>query len=187
MAHSDQQHIHSIRTGNTAGLHRIYREYLPRIHALITANGGNSDDARDVFQDALVVLFDKCRHENFSLSSSFSTLLYGICRNLWGNRLQKKSRGEVSLTDDLKFTDDTDIEFDFVQAEREKIFWDALRRLGTECRKLLELFFEKKSMEEIAETMQLSSVGYAKKRKFMCKEQLIEHVKSDARYQEWTT
>lgn len=186
MTQTDQQHIRSIRTGDTAGLHRIYREFLPRIHALITANGGSYDDARDVFQDALIVLFDKCREENFSLSSSFSTLLYGVCRNLWGNRLQKKSRTEVSLTEDIKFNDSTDIEFDFVQAERESIFWDALRRLGTECRKLMELFFEKKSMEEIAKTMRLSSVGYAKKRKFMCKEQLIEQVKSDARYQEWT-
>jgi len=185
MTHTDQQHINSIRTGDNAGLHRIYREFLPRIHALITQNGGSYDDARDVFQDALVVLFDKCRTENFALSSSFSTLLYGVCRNLWGNRLQKKSRSEVSLTDDLKFTDSTDIEFDLVQAERESIFWDALRRLGNESRQLLELFFEKKSMEEIAETMQLSSVGYAKKRKFICKEQLIEQVKSDVRYKDW--
>ncbi len=138
----------------------------------------------DVFQDALVVMFEKCRQEHFTLRSSFGTFLYGICRNLWGNRLQKKSRTEVTLSEDFKFTDSTNLEFDMQTAEEERIFWDAFRKLGADCQKLLHLFFDQKSMEEIAESMQFSSVGYAKKRKFQCKEQLIERVKGDARFVE---
>jgi RNA polymerase sigma factor (sigma-70 family) len=185
MEKTDQKHLEAVRTGDTPGLRQIYSEFLPRVAALITRNGGSYDDARDVFQDALVVLFEKCRDGNFKLTSSFSTLLFGVCRNLWGNRLQKKSRTEVTLSDDFKFTDSADLTQAILDEEENRIFWDAFRQLGADCRQLLQLFFDKKSMEEIAETMKFGSVGYAKKRKFQCKEYLLAQVKADPRYQEY--
>ena len=185
MAHPDEHYITIIRSGNAEGLRRIYREYLPRVAGLITKNGGNYDDAKDVFQDALVVVFEKCRQDGFTLSSTFSTLIYGVCRNIWGNRLQKKSRTEVTLSDDFKFKDETDIEADLQEEEKDRIFRDALFQIGEDCQRLLQLFFEKKSMEEIAAAMGFGSVGYAKKRKFQCKEDLLEKVRNDARFKEY--
>jgi RNA polymerase sigma factor (sigma-70 family) len=185
MAATDHNYLEAIRTGNTDGLRNIYREFLPGIRRLITRNGGSADDAMDIFQDALVILYEKCRSANgLTLTSSFYTLLYGICRNLWGNRLQKKSRSEVTLPDDLKLQDDTDLQRLIIREEENRIFWDAFRKLGKECQALLQLFFEQKKMEEIAETLSLSSVSYAKKRKFQCKEQLVNWVQHDPRYQD---
>jgi RNA polymerase sigma factor (sigma-70 family) len=184
MRNTDQEFISAIRSGDTAGLRKIYREFLPRIAGLVTRSGGTYEDAKDVFQDALVVLFEKCREERFELKSAFSTLLYGVCRNLWGNRLQKKSRTEVTIPDDPKFSSDDDLEGAILEEEKNRILWDAFRQIGADCQRLLELFFAKKSMAEIAEAMGFSSVGYAKKRKFQCKEHLLEKVKSDLRYQE---
>lgn len=185
MSSTDHHFITAIRSGDTEGLRRIYREFLPRVSGLITQNGGSYEDAKDVFQDALVVLYEKCRQSGFELSSTFSTLLYGVCRNLWGNRLQKKSRTEVTLTDDFKFMDETDLESEIIEEEKDRILWDAFRQIGEDCRRLLELFFEKKSMEEIAATLGFGSVGYAKKRKFQCKEHLLEKVRKDVRYAEY--
>ncbi len=185
MAHPDEHYITTIRSGDPEGLRRIYRDYLPKVAGLITQNGGSYDDAKDVFQDALVVLFEKCRHGGFVLSSTFATLIYGVCRNIWGNRLQKKSRTEVTLSDDFKFSDETDLEFNLIEEEKDRIFRDALFKIGEDCRRLLLLFFEKRSMEEIAAAMGFGSVGYAKKRKFQCKESLLEKVRGDVRYAEF--
>jgi len=71
MGKANQQYLKAIRTGDDAGLRSIYLDFFPRITSLITRNGGTPDDAQDVFQDALVVLFEKCRDKNFVLSSAF--------------------------------------------------------------------------------------------------------------------
>ncbi len=185
MTNTDHQYLTAIRTGDLGGLRRIYQEFLPPVSSLITRNGGTHEDAKDIFQDALVVLYEKSRGGRFELTSTFYTLFYGICRNLWGNRLQKKSRTEVTLPDDPKFMDAADLEQIILEEEKNRLFWDAFRLLGADCQRLLHLFFEKKTMEEIAATMQFSSVGYAKKRKFQCKENLLNFVKADPRFPEY--
>ncbi len=183
---SDQSaYLVAIQSSDPQGLKAIYRDFLPKIRTFVSRNGGSEADAEDVFQDALLVLFDKTRKDDFVLSSAFYTLLYGICRNLWGNRLQKKSRTEVTLQDDFKYSDEESILFNLEEAERQSLFWDSFHRLKPECQTLLQLFFKKKSMEEIATTLSFSSVAYAKKRKFLCKEQLIKFVKADRRYQSY--
>jgi len=185
MAEKDDIYIESIRSGDQEGLREIYRQYLPRIVPLITRNGGSRDDALDIFQDALMVLFEKTRKETFVLSSSFFTLLYGICRNLWGNRLQRGSRREGSMPEGLAPADDLNLEAEIQTEERRRIFWDAFRRLGEDCQQILRLFFDKIPMEEIATVMGFASEGYAKKRKFQCKEHLVRLISADARYAEY--
>ncbi len=184
MNETDQQYIQAIRENNSQGLRRLYDQFLPRIAYFISKNGGSFDDAKDVFQDALIIIFQKAREDHFQLTSSFYTLLYGVCRNLWGNRLQKKSRTEVTLNDDYKYTSEPGLDQLVEQQEEKQVFWDAFKKLGRDCRQLLQLFFAKVKMAQIVEQLGLSSVSYAKKRKFQCKEQLVKWVKADERYQE---
>jgi RNA polymerase sigma factor (sigma-70 family) len=184
MRPADEHYINAIRNNDRKGLQQLYQEFLPRISAFIRKNGGKDADAKDVFQDALIVIFKKVQEADFQLTSGFYTLLYGICRNLWGNRLQKKSGNEVSIPEDYKYTGEAGLSQLLEQQEEEQIFWDAFRQLGQDCQQLLQWFFAKVKMAEIAERMEYSSVGYAKKRKFQCKEQLIQRVKADARYSE---
>lgn len=182
MPSDSTNYILAIQANNSEGIKAIYTAFLPRISAFILRNGGKEEDAQDVFQDALIILFEKSSAANFELSSSFYTLLYGICRNLWGNRLQKKSRTEVTLNDDIKYIEQSTQLDELMRLEKHKLFWDSFKKLETECQNLLELFFAKKSMIEIAEALGMSSAAYAKKRKFLCKEQLIKLVKSDPRF-----
>ncbi len=184
MKQADEQHLQAIRKNDRPGMQRIYQDFLPRISRLIRQNGGTTEDAKDIFQDALIIIFRKASEPGFRLTSGFYTLLYGVCRNLWGNRLQKKSGNEVSLPEDYKYKAEPGMGTLIEEQEETKVFWDAFQRLGEDCQRLLQLFFAKTKMAAIAEKMGFSSVGYAKKRKFQCKEQLIKLVKSDARYAE---
>ncbi len=183
---SDQKYIDSITNGDSEGLHQIYQLFLPRIHAFITRNGGSGDDAKDVFQDAIIIIYEKAKQDNFILSSGFYTLLYGVCRNLWGNRLQKKSRQTVTLVDDYKYTEYVvDGLEELIEREEEaKVFWSAFQKLGEDCQRLLRLFFDKIKMSEIVKILGFSSESYAKKRKFICKERLVKLVRADARFDE---
>ncbi len=184
MTQKEQNYLKAIQTADRKGIEQIYSDFLPRIIKLITSNGGSHDDAEDVFQQAMMVMYEKSKAPDFSLTSNFYTMLHGICRNLWGNRLQKKSFGEVTLPDDLKYTTGESVEADIQEAEEKQVFWEAFQYLGEDCRKLLSLFFEKVKMEEIMKIMGFGSIGYTKKRKFQCKEKLIDRIKNDARYEE---
>lgn len=145
-------------------MQRIYDLYLNRIARFITSKGGSSEDAKDIFQDALIIIFEKAQAPKFTLSSQLYTFLYGICRNLWGNRLKKKRRSGVINSDDETYTSDEDIQATIEAEEENQVFWEAFDHLGADCQKLLQLFFEKKKMEEIKEIMGHGSVNYTNKK-----------------------
>lgn len=184
MNQNEDEHIKAIKSGDSKGLRQIYEMFLPRIRKLITSNGGSESDAQDIFQSAILTIYEKAQHTDFKLTSKFYTLLYGICRNLWGNRLQKKSFKEVTLLEDVKYTSEDSVEFDIEKTEEQELFWASFQKLGEDCQKLLRLFFDKENMEKIAKMMGYGSVSYAKKRKFQCKEKLVDFVKKDIRYKE---
>jgi hypothetical protein len=86
--------------------------------------------------------------------------------------------------EDIKYKSDDNIEADLEKVDEQNLFWSAFQQLGEECQKLLRLFFDKEKMAKIAEMMGYGSEGYAKKRKFQCKEKLVELIKTDRRFDE---
>lgn len=162
----------------------MYQQLFPAIRKLVQDFGGSEADAKDVFQDATIVIYEKAQKPDFQLTSQFSTFFIGICRNLWMSRRQKKSASEVTIPEEAKYMADESLEIDLLQVERGKLFYKALRELGEDCQKLLQLFFQKYSMEEIAQEMGFGSEGYARRRKSQCKDRLVEIVKHAPEYQE---
>ncbi|MBL7775572.1 MAG: sigma-70 family RNA polymerase sigma factor [Saprospiraceae bacterium] len=179
-------YVEAILEGNRSDLQRLYAEALPRIRRLIADMGGSEADAPDIFQDAVLIVYQKARQPGFELTSLFSTYFFGICRNLWLNRRTKKSAtAEVTFTDTAKYiAEPAFTESDQLQVERGNLFWKAFRKLGPDCQRVLELFFQKIAMETIAREMGFGSEGYARRRKRQCKNRLIELVKKDPAYGE---
>jgi RNA polymerase sigma factor (sigma-70 family) len=164
MAEPGDNYLDTIRRGDAKGLREIYAKYLPRITRFIQLNGGSAEDAKDIFQEAIVRIYRKSKSPDFLITSQFYTFLYGVCRNLWGNQLQKKFRTEVSLTDNHAYEQIPDTDVGAGRSEEDQLFWDAFALLGRDCQQLLQLFFVKVKMEEIVKRLGLSSTGYAKKK-----------------------
>jgi len=179
-------YVKAILDGDRTVLQDLYAAQLPVICRLIGANGGTEADAKDVFQDAVLVVYRKARQPGFELTSQFGTYFYGICRNLWLNHRAKKfTTAEVTLSEDAKYiSGDLSVEADLLHVERGNLFWKAFRQLGEDCRKLLELFFQKIPMETIATKMGYGSEAYARRRKLQCKQRLTDLVKNDPAYRE---
>ena len=155
---------------------------------LITKNSGTKDEAQDIFQDALVVLFEKAQDPSFQLSSTVKTYIYAVCRNKWlmTLRSRKSRKTHLSDTEALDFVAEESVQADIEQQERNDLMRKYFEKLGTDCQKVLNMFFKGTSMRNIAEAMGFTE-GYAKKRKFTCQKQLITMVTADNRYQELTT
>ncbi len=138
----------------------------------ILKNSGNFEEAQDVFQDAIIVLYEKTKNPNFKLTCTIKTYIYSIVRNLWLKILVKKKRQAI-VTDFEKFykieIEDYDTEKD---TKIEKVL-EAIKTLGEKCKKILTSFyFEKKKMEIIAEELGYTNAKNAKNQKYKCMKQL---------------
>ncbi len=134
-------------------------------------NSGKEADAKDIYQDALIVLYKKTLGGNFTLTSALSTYIFGVAKNLWYKRLNKKKR--IANVDISNYESLLSEEFSISEG---KIIEDkinevklAVDKIGDPCQSLLYLFyFNKLSMEEIAKQLSYNSSKTAKQQKYKC-------------------
>ena len=169
---SEKELFERIQKGDEKALEFIYKKYYRMMTKLVITNSGTEEEARDVYQDALVVFWQKARSGNLVLTSKMSTYIYSICQNLWRKELDRKKR----LSNEEK---DTAESLDLDSPEREKIIAKCLDQLGETCRKvLMYYYFDEMSMQEIADKLGFVNTDTAKTKKYKCKQKLDELVKS---------
>ena len=144
------------------------------ILAYVTHNSGTADDADDLLQEAVIVLWERVRDGSFEYRSKLSTFLYGVVKNLWSRRLARKRRERPADPDpDAIAGEDPDALETIVRSEEIEAVQNAMRKLSEQCRKLLLLFYwEMKPMEEIATLMGFANADTAKSKKYQCKKSL---------------
>lgn len=185
--YTPRQYLDGIRQGDTIIINCITEEYFPRIRGHVTRNSGVEQDAEDLFQDAMAVVFWKTSHEGLDdLDSSFYTFLFGICKNLWLTKLRKeKSNPGVTFDKDLQLISDENLQDALENLERHRLFWEKFELLEKDCRKVLTLsLLEKKKAKEIASLMGYGSADYVRKKKSGCKKSWIKLIRSDPRFGE---
>ncbi len=180
----NQTYIEGIKKGDSKVIRKIYTNYYQAISQLVETQKGTSEDAHDVFQEGLVLMFQKTQQEDFQLSSTFFTYFYAVCRNIWYNKLRKKKAPMVTLDDKMLLMIKESPEIVPEEQGRYFLYRKMFIKLGADCQKVLELFFQKVSMEEIGTQMGYGSVSYTKKRKFLCKQKLVQLIQSDPEFQE---
>jgi len=148
----------------------IYRENYNMVQSLIINNSGSAEDAKDIFQEAMIVLYEKVRSGTFELNCLIKTYVYSVSRRLWLKRLQQMSR-YVPAMENLQ--DTVAVEEDVAENERINgeflVMEKAIGSLGEPCKSLLEAYYlEKKSMVEIALFFGYTNAENAKNQKYKC-------------------
>jgi len=175
----DEFLIH-LATGSEQGILKIYSNCYPSIEKYILSNNGTVQDAKDVFQDGLIVFYENQKSPDFQLLVKFETYLFAICKNIWLKQLRLKKRSNaVTFDDDLVLIDEDFIELELSRHYRYKLYKSKFNLLGNECKKLLTLFFQKKSMVEITRLLNYKNDSYTRKKKYKCKEKLTQLIKKD--------
>ncbi|MFK7946675.1 MAG: RNA polymerase sigma factor, partial [Saprospiraceae bacterium] len=166
-------------------LNAIYQNFAGRISNYILQKGGSPEDAKDVFQDALMVVLQKVQSPDFEINSTFYTYLFSVNKMLWYNKSRKKSRSTVTMPDDNTLRDNHSIEEELINRELDNIYRNNFVKLGELCQQLLQLFFRKKTMIEIAAQLKLKNEHTARTRKYRCQKNLKKRMEADERYLEW--
>jgi RNA polymerase sigma factor (sigma-70 family) len=175
----DVKLLDRIRRGDEEALAMLYRSNQRAVTALVTRNSGSTDDAADVLQESLVILWERVRSGRYEHAARLDTFLFATARNLWLRRLARLRRetpAEIK-PDDHPSDDPSPLE-EMIESERAGLVKLALMKLGEPCRTLLMLFYwEEASMEEIASRLGLANAETAKTRKYQCKKalQLLLH------------
>lgn len=167
------------RSDNDRAFKYFYQDFYSIIEKNILANSGDEQDAEDIFQDGLIVLYHQIKKNQLHLTCSLSTYFYSICRNLWLKRLRKSSR-VVELSDTLQqyvAVEESHLKT-LEKTEEKKMVASFLDQLNESCRQILFYFyFEKIRMTEIAERMGLSGEQVAKNKKASCMKKLKALIK----------
>ena len=152
------------------GFRRLYK-YFPKVEKHIVVNSGSKEEALDIFQDALVILYQKVQDMSPDSPIKIDGFLINTCKLLWSNELRKKKvrTGDDSGLGRLEYEDD--IAEQIEKEEKFKMVEDVIKKLGAKCRKILELFYFKSfSMESIAKKVGFKTVKSAKVQKYKCME-----------------
>lgn len=184
--HKESYYIEGLLKDDRKISKEIYDKYYARIERLVTSNSGNKDEALDVFQDALVVVYKNGLKPGFVLTSSFYSYLYGISRNLWKKELEKrKNGGKVTIQDEEEYKSDVDIEKAIHEAEKYELYKEKFALLGEKCQSIMKLVFQKKKMKEIAEKLGYNNDKTAKQQHYKCKQKLIKLIRDDSRFDDF--
>jgi RNA polymerase sigma factor (sigma-70 family) len=167
---NEQGLLNGLAQNDRKAVEAIYRNHYSMVQNLIINNSGTSDDAKDVFQEALIVLYDKAKSGSFELHAQLKTYIYAVCRRMWLKRLQlnRKFSGDlaiveetISIGEDVERYEHRNREFNLMER--------AMQNLGEPCKALLESYYlQKKNMSEIAREFGYTNADNAKNQKYKC-------------------
>jgi RNA polymerase sigma factor (sigma-70 family) len=162
--------LQGLANNDKKAIETIYKENYNMVQALVVNNSGSADDAKDIFQETLIVLYEKVKSGTFELNCQIKTYVYSVSRRLWLKRLMHQNRFNlnpdsheevVSVEEDLEEHERRDSEFVLMEK--------AINNLGEPCKSLLEAFYmQKKNMQEIAASFGYTNPDNAKNQKYKC-------------------
>lgn len=158
----------------TEQLTTIYRLGFPQVARYVARHGGTLDEAKDIFQDALIVLYEKTETP-VNLKGEQMAYLMGTARHLWLRRY-KQSHRETGLASLPEITSE-----DTQPTYAENKLLGYLQRAGKKCLDLLKaVYYDRLPMTDIAKKFDYSSPHSATVQKYKCLEKVRDTVKQKA-------
>lgn len=151
--------LNAVKNNNEVVLKQLYDAVYPKIESHVLKNNGSRPKAKDTFQKAFIVAWQNVKDEKVvpKDETELREYLRQIAKNTWADYLRSS---QSIRTEPIKAT------YNLKQSESDEpmvsladltIAIYAFRSLEDECNKILtHLFFEKKSVREIAIAFSLS-------------------------------
>jgi RNA polymerase sigma factor (sigma-70 family) len=167
---TDKELLEGIKSGNSIVLEEIYKKFFPIIKNLVCKNSGNQDEAKDIFQETMIIVYEKIKSNPEPLHCSLKTFYYSIAKRLWLKKLNGKGFMSISISD---FEENIDVAEELNEAsekdEEVKKMNLSLGFLGEPCKSLIEDFYiNEMSLIEITEKFGYSNSDTAKTQKYKC-------------------
>ena len=174
MKYTNNEIVSQIKSGDRNQVIRfLYDHYYPKVYGVILSRGGNREDAKDIFQDTILVLIKRILENRYD-EMKVGGFIVGVAVKCWIDKVRKDKR--LTITDDVYERGQSDTFGDFLQDERKReLLKTMFSEIGERCTSLFKLvFYENRSMKEVVEKMGFSSVNSAKTQHYKCKQKLMK-------------
>jgi RNA polymerase sigma factor (sigma-70 family) len=182
---SDEQIIKGIIESDKPVLDWLYKNQFGKIRKYIIQRGGDIGIVKDIFQEALLIIYTKIRNKDLHLTCAFSTYLFAVCRNLWFHELRMRKKISACSGPSENMVEDSEPVSEYLP-ELKKLVEYHFSQLSEDCKKVLEMHFNHRSLAEIRAVMGYKDVKYASDRKYRCKQYLYNRITNDPKYKKIT-
>ena len=166
----EKELLKGLALGDKKAVETIYKDNYNMVQSLVINNNGSAQEAKDIFQEAMIVLLEKARSGNFELNCLIKTYVYSVCRRIWLKKLQQYNRfsNEVeSMVSTVPVEEDVE---EYEKRDQEFVMMEkAIGSLGEPCKSLIEAFYiQKRNMQDIASQFGYTNADNAKNQKYKC-------------------
>ena len=149
----------------------LYEEVFPAVADIVSKQGGSFHDAKDIFQDALIIFYEKNVSGELNVTLSNEAYIVGIAKHLWVKKFKSKYRllpldaweKEIKLHEDY---------FERVGTKTNRLL-HLLEAAGKKCIELLRsIYYDKLSMNEVSQVHGFSNPHSASVQKYKCIEKI---------------
>lgn len=151
----------------------LYNSYYNVVLNIVVRNSGSEEDAKDVFQETMLVLVHKIRKDNFRLTAALQTYITAISKNIWLKHLRDSGRKEKQKIEySAMYYADLD-----THIEQEKYYTSKLQKyiykISKHCQGFIDdVFFKGKTPEQIKLEYGYTSLRNTANQKYKCIEQI---------------
>jgi DNA-directed RNA polymerase specialized sigma24 family protein len=169
----------------------LYKAAFPHVAKLVKSQGGDLEQAKDIFHDAFIIYLERINQEGFVIRTSPAAYIMGTARLLSIKAFNRKrdvfpvewAENMLSIPGDWAGSPG-----DWAgssRAGKEKDLLDHLKTVGGKCIGLLKAFYyENLDMQELSRKFGFKTSRSATVQKFKCLEKVREEVKNAAFYEE---
>jgi len=176
--------LKAIKEGDAKSfLEVLYKREYPKVKSYIYKNNGSEEEAKDVFQEALMVLVSHVKLGKFKEQYEVGAFIFSVARNAWRKRAPKiNSQEELEEVETFSYSPYEEM----FNKERKQVIGDLLEKLGENCKNILVAsMYHGLSLKEIAEEYNYGSVDVVKTRTYKCKKRLSELISRDSKLESY--
>lgn len=177
--HPDQRYLLALLNNDAQLINEIYKKCAGKVKSFVCFNNGDANDAEDIFQEALVDVYNQAKYKGLELTCPFEPFLLLVCKRKWLNELKKRAVLPVTKEEDslLHIGEDTFEQAEQLekQQEQSKLFLEAFEKLGERCQEIIRWSLKGEAQEKVAEALGVT-YGYLRKKKSECMASLMKLV-----------
>lgn len=180
--HADQFYIEGLLQNNHTVIEKIYKQFSGKVTRYVLANNGTEDDAGDIFQEALIDIYNQAKYKSLTLSCPFEPFFLLICKRKWLNEIKKRSVLRVTNNEDdlLNISEDVFMQADELEEQQKQsaLYLRMFEKLSDRCKEIISLALSDEHQEKIAAQLGVT-YGYLRKKKSECIASLILMIKKE--------
>ena len=179
--------LKGIVDNDRAVIEYVYDKYFNAIKNYVIEYGGTKEDAWDIFQDGVVIIYEQLKTGQLEIKSSFMTYFFTICKYQWLKIIREKNKKyyesiennkeveQINLEQHAKDLDET-----IEKEKRVKLYTRNFTKLSSSCQEILKLVAKGLNVKEITKKLGYKSNGFTYKKRRTCKERLTKLIELES-------